>query len=186
MGDGSLANPLAVDFAGTGSLSTAARSDHTHTAIGGKSLAQIECEARLGVWTGSCAEYATLGCQICSWSTAVTSCGAGRHLCTVTELQMAGFHSFASQVRRGLLSPSSLAPYIWSRGYDPAGSPNSAGNQIWYPWGYGSPAGLTCNTNAAPMFGYSSKSGGNSTGAAGCYDKTYTSAIAVCCPDGAF
>ena len=36
------------------------------------------------------------------------------------------------------------------------------------------------------MIGFSSKSGGNTTGAFGCYDKTYTNTLALCCLDGAF
>ena len=38
------------------------------------------------------------------------------------------------------------------------------------------------------MIGFSSKAanGANNTGAMGCYDKTYTSTVAVCCLDAAF
>ena len=39
----------------------------------------------------SCVEYATVGCQLCTWTAAVTSCPVGRHMCTMTELQMAGY-----------------------------------------------------------------------------------------------
>lgn len=185
-GTGAVGSPLAVDFAGNGVASTVARSDHAHSVVGGKSLLQIECESRMGNMVGnSCVEYANVGCQLCTWSTAVTSCNAGRHLCTWVELQMAGFHSFAAQMRLGMITLPANAVYLWTRGYDPAGSPNTAGNQLFYPWNQET-SRMNCNVGAAPMIGFSSKSGGNTTGAFGCYDKTYTNTLALCCLDGAF
>lgn len=187
-GTGAVGSPLAVDFAGSGAASTASRSDHTHTTLGGKSLLQIECESRLGAMVGnSCVEYAVVGCQLCTWNTAITSCPIGRHLCTVTELSMGGFHSFAAQLRANMITLPASAVYIWSRGYDPTGAPNTAGNQFFYPWAFDT-SRFNCNANAAPMIGFSSKAAGgaNNTGAMGCYDKTYTNTVAVCCLDGAF
>jgi len=187
-GTGAVGSPLAVDFAGSGAASTAARSDHAHTTFGGKSLLQIECESRMGGMVGnSCVEYATVGCQLCTWNAAITSCAIGRHLCTVTELQMAGFHSFAAQMRAGMITLAANAVYMWSRGYDPSGAPNTTGNQFFYPWNQDT-SRLNCNATAAPMIGFSSKAagGGNATGAMGCYDKTYTNTVGLCCLDGAF
>ena len=183
VGTGGVGSPLAVDFGGDGLASTVARSDHTHTTIGGKSLLQIECESRLGHMVGnSCVEYAVVGCQACNWTTAVSSCPVGRHLCTWVDLQMAGFHSFAAQLRTNMIT---LAPvgYLWTRGYDPAGAPNTAGNQLFYPWSQDT-SRMSCNTNAAPMIGF--KGAANTTGAMGCYDKTYTNALGLCCLDSAF
>lgn len=185
-GNGQGGSPLAVDYGGNGLSSQAARADHTHTSVGGKSLLQIECESRLGNMVGnSCVEYAVVGCQLCTWTAAVSSCPIGRHLCSMVELQMGGFHSFAVQMRQGAITLAANAVYIWSRGYDPSGGPNTTGNQFFYPWNLDT-SRLTCNTNAAPMIGFSSKSGGNNVGAMGCYDKTYTNTLSLCCLDGAF
>jgi len=188
VGTGSAGSPLAVDFAGTGVASTVARADHSHTTLGGKTLLQIECESRLGSMVGnSCVEYATVGCQLCTWNAAITSCPAGRHLCSLPELSMGGFHSFAVQLRTNAITLANGVNYIWTRGYDPAGSPNTTGNQIFYPWNQDT-SRLNCNAAAAPMIGFTSKNGGsgNATGAMGCYDKTYTSTVGICCLDGAF
>lgn len=182
VGTGTIASPLGVDFAGSGSLSTVARSDHSHTEVSGKSLEWIECEARLGVWaSNACSELAVVGCTGRGWNAALTSCPAGRHMCSTPELYMGGFLSFASQLRRGLVAVPSPAAYIWSRGYDPAGSPNTTGNQLFYPWGLDT-SRLNCNASAAPMIGFRSNNGG----AMGCYDKSYTGTVALCCSDGAF
>lgn len=154
--------------------------------LGGKTLDQVECEARLGEWKGTlCEEFATVGCQGCQWSTALSSCPAGRHMCTMVELWSGGLVSFASQVRQKKISPT--VGYLWSRGYDPMNSPSTAGNQLWYPWSQDTNR-MACNPDAAPMLGFSSKVNGhtpNAAGAMGCYLKTY-SAIGLCCVDGAF
>jgi hypothetical protein len=158
----------------------------TQRTLGGKTLDQVECEARLGEWKGTlCEEYVTVGCQGCQWSGALSSCPAGRHMCTMVELWSGGLLSFASQVRQKKISPT--VGYIWSRGYDTSSGPSSTGNQLWYPWSQDTNR-MACNSDAAPMLGFSSKAGGhspNSTGAMGCYLKTY-SAIGLCCVDGAF
>ena len=44
----------------------------------------------------------------------------------MTELSMGGFHSFAAQLRANMITLPPSAVYIWSRGYDPAGAPNTA------------------------------------------------------------
>lgn len=98
---------------------------------------------------------------------------------------MAGFHSFAAQMRLGMITLPANAVYMWTRGYDPAASPNTAGNQLFYPWAFDT-SRMTCATNAAPMIGFSSKANGNQTGAFGCYDKAYTNTVSLCCLDGAF
>ncbi len=180
VGTGSAASPLAVDFGGNGLATTAARSDHTHTVIGGKSLLQIECEFRMGNMVGnSCVEYATVGCQQCSWNTAITSCPVGRHMCTWAELQMAGFHSFAAQLRQNMITLAAVA-YLWTRGYDPAGGATTSGNQLFYPWNQET-SRMTCNAGAAPMIGFTSKapSSANATGAIAVTTRPYTNALAL-------
>ncbi len=196
-GDGTAQAPLSVAFSGTGVANTVARSDHAHaeyqlasapadnaTRLGGKLLAQVECQARLGQWdaqASSCIEFVTVGCDACNWTTAVSSCPADRHLCTVGELWGGALTAYMAQRRYGSLSSPPVSYYVWSRGWNPTATPDSTGNQFWYPWPYATNQS-SCSATSAPMLSARTQAGsGDYTGAMGCYLKSYAGAFSLCC-----
>ena len=151
--------------------------------LSGKTLEQVECESRLGEWTGSsCTEYVTLGCTGCTWDEGVSACSSvGRHMCTSTELLMGAMHAYQTALRQG--EASGHSHYVWGPGYNQHTSPDGSGNEMWYPgWGYAS-NDQRCVDGAAIMWGWR---GGPSGGASGCYTKTYTGAMALCCRNNPF